>query len=131
MVHDDFDWGDDEQVRPRHLWTDTIVYEAHVKGFTRQHSEVPEEIRGTYAGLTTNAAVHYLKDLGITTVELLPVHQFVSSPTSPSPGSRTTGATTRSGSSHRTTPTARLATRASRSSSSRRWSRRCTGPGSR
>jgi isoamylase len=80
VVHDDFDWGDDEQVRPRHRWTDTIVYEMHVKGFTALHEEVPEAIRGTYAGLTTNAAVHYLKDLGVTTVELLPVHQFVSEP---------------------------------------------------
>jgi len=77
---DDFDWGDDEQVRPHHSWTDTIVYELHVKGFTQLHNEVPEEIRGTYAGLTTNAAVHYLKDLGITTVELLPIHQSVSEP---------------------------------------------------
>ena len=79
-VRDDFDWGDDDRVRPRHKWTDTIVYEAHVKGFTQLHNEVPEDLRGTYAGLTTNAAVHYLKDLGITTVELLPVHQFVSEP---------------------------------------------------
>jgi len=80
VVRDTFDWGDDEQVRPRHRWTDTVVYETHVKGFTQLHNEVPEEIRGSYAGLTTNAAVHYLKDLGITTVELLPVHQFTSEP---------------------------------------------------
>jgi glycogen operon protein len=80
VVRDEFDWGDDEQVRPRHSWTDTIVYELHVKGFTQLHNEVPEELRGSYAGLTTNAAVHYLKDLGITTVELLPVHQFVPEP---------------------------------------------------
>ena len=80
VVRDDFDWEDDDAVRPRHRWTDTIVYEAHVKGFTKLHNEVPEEIRGTYAGLTTNAAVHYLKDLGVTTVELLPVHQFVPEP---------------------------------------------------
>ncbi len=77
---DEFDWGDDDLVRPRHRWTDTVVYELHVKGFTQLHGEVPEHLRGTYAGLTTNAAVHYLKDLGITTVELLPVHQSVSEP---------------------------------------------------
>ena len=66
VVRDDFDWGDDELVRPRTRWTDTVVYELHVKGFTQLHNEVPEELRGTYAGLTTDAAVHYLKDLGVT-----------------------------------------------------------------
>jgi glycogen debranching enzyme GlgX len=80
VVHDEFDWGDDDLVRPRTKWTDTVIYELHVKGFTKTHTEVPESLRGTYAGLTTDAAVHYLKDLGITTVELLPVHQFVPEP---------------------------------------------------
>jgi glycogen debranching enzyme GlgX len=80
VVHDDFDWEDDDLVRPRTKWTDTVIYELHVKGFTKLHNEVPEQIRGTYAGLTTNAAVHYLKDLGVTTVELLPVHQFLPEP---------------------------------------------------
>ncbi len=80
VVHDEFDWGDDEQVRPHVKMTDTVVYELHVKGFTQLHDRVPEELRGTYAGLATPAVVDYLKDLGITTVELLPVHQFVSEP---------------------------------------------------
>jgi glycogen debranching enzyme GlgX len=80
VVRDDFDWGDDDEVRPHVLWTDTVVYELHVKGFTKLHREVPEHLRGTYAGLTTDAAVRYLKDLGITTVELLPVHQSVTEP---------------------------------------------------
>ncbi|MGZ4477258.1 MAG: glycogen debranching protein GlgX [Nocardioidaceae bacterium] len=80
VVRDGFDWGDDDLVRPHTRWTDTVIYELHVKGFTQTHNEVPEELRGTYAGLTTNAAVHYLKDLGVTTVELLPCHQFVSEP---------------------------------------------------
>jgi glycogen debranching enzyme GlgX len=80
VVHDEFDWGDDDLVRPRIKWTDTVIYELHVKGFTKTHTEVPESLRGTYAGLTTDAAVHYLKDLGVTTVELLPVHQFVPEP---------------------------------------------------
>jgi glycogen operon protein len=78
VVADDFDWG--EERRPRVRWTDTVVYELHVKGFTRLHDEVPEDLRGTYAGLTTPAALDYLRDLGITTVELLPVHQFVPEP---------------------------------------------------
>jgi glycogen operon protein len=79
VVHDDFDWGPDE-ARPHVRWTDTVIYELHVKGFTKLHNEVPEALRGTYAGLTHPAAVHYLKDLGVTTVELLPVHQSVSEP---------------------------------------------------
>ena len=78
VVHDEFDWGDDTP--PRTSWTDTVIYELHVKGFTELHDRIPEELRGTYAGLTTPAVVDYLKDLGITTVELLPVHQIVTEP---------------------------------------------------
>ncbi len=78
VVHDDFDWG--EERRPRVRWTDTVIYELHVKGFTQLHDRVPEHLRGTYAGLATPAVVDYLRDLGVTTVELLPVHQFVSEP---------------------------------------------------
>ncbi|MFJ3320628.1 MULTISPECIES: glycogen debranching protein GlgX [unclassified Curtobacterium] len=71
----DFDWGDD--ARPRTALADTVVYEVHVKGFTKQHPDVPEEIRGTYAGLAHPAAIKHLTDLGVTAVELLPTHQFV------------------------------------------------------
>ena len=78
VVHDDFDWGDDRC--PRTSWTDTVVYELHVKGFTQLHDRVPAELRGTYAGLTYPAAVDYLKDLGVTTVELLPIHQLATEP---------------------------------------------------
>ena len=78
VLVDDFDWGDDRS--PKTRWTDTIIYELHVKGFTQLHDRIPEELRGTYAGLTTPAVVDYLKDLGITTVELLPVHQIVTEP---------------------------------------------------
>jgi glycogen operon protein len=70
-----FSWGDD--VRPRIPWHKTLIYELHVKGFTARHPEVPEGLRGTYAGLTTPAVLAYLGSLGITTVELMPVHQFV------------------------------------------------------
>jgi glycogen debranching enzyme GlgX len=80
VVNDDFDWGEDDLVRPRVKLTDTVIYELHVKGFTKLHDRVPEHLRGTYAGLATPAVVDYLKDLGITTVELLPIHQFVSEP---------------------------------------------------
>jgi len=72
-----FDWADDRS--PRHGANRTIIYEAHVKGFTQRHPDVPEEQRGTYAGLAHPAAIRHLDQLGITTVELLPVHQFIHS----------------------------------------------------
>ncbi|WIB67842.1 MULTISPECIES: glycogen debranching protein GlgX [unclassified Curtobacterium] len=70
-----FDWDDDAPLRTP--LSDTIVYETHVKGFTKQHPDVPEEIRGTYAGMGHPAAIQHLVDLGVTAVELLPTHQFV------------------------------------------------------
>ena len=56
---------------------ETVIYEMHVKGFTKLHPEVPEERRGTYDGLASEPVINYLRDLGITAVELLPVHQFM------------------------------------------------------
>ena len=70
-----FSWSD--RPRPSHSYADTIVYEVHVKGFTAAHPAVPPELRGTYAGLAHDAAVGHLVDLGVTTVELLPVHHSV------------------------------------------------------
>ena len=78
VVDDRFDWGDDTS--PDVPWADTVLYELHVRGFTKLHPEVPEELRGTFAGLAHPAAVDHLLDLGITTVELLPVHHFASEP---------------------------------------------------
>ena len=75
MTERAFDWGDDTP--PLIPLDETIVYETHVKGFTKRHPEIPEEIRGTYAGMAHPAAVKYLQRLGITAVELQPVHQFV------------------------------------------------------
>jgi isoamylase len=72
-----FDWSDDRP--PRTPWHETIVYEAHVKGLTERHPDVPEEIRGKYAGLGSPAIIEHLKKLGVTAIELLPVHQFVHS----------------------------------------------------
>ncbi len=70
-----FDWGTDELPRtPLHR---SIIYEAHVKGFSIQNPDVPEKLRGTYAGLGSEPSIKYLKDLGITAIELLPVHQHV------------------------------------------------------
>jgi glycogen operon protein len=71
-----FRWGADEPLR--HSYSDTIIYEAHVKGLTMRHPDVPEPWRGTYAGLGYHAVVEYLANLGVTAVELLPVHQYVS-----------------------------------------------------
>jgi isoamylase len=75
VTHDAYQWGDD--ARPFHDYADTILYEVHVKGFTMAHPDVPPELRGTYAGLGHEAAVSHLTSLGVTTVELLPVHQSV------------------------------------------------------
>jgi len=68
-------WGDDR--RPRTAWTDTVILEAHVKGFTMLDPDVPEPVRGTYAGLAHPAAIAKLKRLGVTAVELLPLHEFI------------------------------------------------------
>ncbi len=70
-----FDWGNDRP--PKTGWHRTVVYETHVKGFTMRHQRIPEELRGTYAGLAHPAAINHLLDLGVTAVELLPVHHFV------------------------------------------------------
>ena len=67
-----FTWGDDRP--PRTPWQDTVIYELHVKGFTQLHPDVPQQLRGTYAGLCSSSVVDYLKNLGVTAVELLPVH---------------------------------------------------------
>ncbi|HEY6533795.1 MAG TPA: glycogen debranching protein GlgX [Acidimicrobiales bacterium] len=70
-----FDWADDRL--PRTPWEDTIVYETHVKGLTASHPDVPVEQRGTYLGICSRPIVDHLKELGVTAVELMPVHQFV------------------------------------------------------
>ena len=75
VVNQAFVWGNDRQLRTP--LDRTLIYEVHVKGFTQLHPEVPEELRGTYAGLGSAAAVDYLTNLGITAVELLPVHQHI------------------------------------------------------
>jgi glycogen operon protein len=70
-----FTWGEDRP--PRIPWNETIIYEVHVKAFTARHPDVPKALRGTYAGLASSPAIEYLRSLGITAAELLPVHQFV------------------------------------------------------
>lgn len=75
VVDDSFEWDNDRLLRTP--WERTLIYELHVKGFTERHPEVPEHLRGTYAGLAHPAVIEYLQMLGITAVELLPVHQFI------------------------------------------------------
>lgn len=76
-VQDDaFDWAG--VAKPRIPLDHTVLYEAHARGISKLNPAVPEELRGTYAGLAHDTAIEYLKDLGVTTIELLPVHQFVS-----------------------------------------------------
>jgi isoamylase len=70
-----FLWDDDRRLRIP--WHQTVIYELHVKGFTYSHPGIPPELRGTYAGLATPEAIEHLKKLGVTAIELLPVHQFV------------------------------------------------------
>ncbi|MGO1562119.1 Glycogen debranching enzyme [Actinomycetales bacterium JB111] len=78
VVNPFFDWGNDRP--PGHDYSDLVIYETHVAGMTRTHPEVPEELRGTYAGLAHPAVIEHLTSLGVTAVELMPVHQFVQDP---------------------------------------------------
>lgn len=78
VIDNDFDWEGDKQ--PRHPFHRSIIYETHVKGISMTHPEVPENLRGTYAGLASDPMINYLKELGITTIELLPVHQHIDDP---------------------------------------------------
>ena len=75
VIESAFSWGDDR--RPEVPWHEMVIYETHVRGFTMQHPDVPEPLRGRYAGLSCAPVVEYLQRLGVTTVELMPVHAFV------------------------------------------------------
>ncbi|MQA86756.1 MAG: glycogen debranching protein GlgX [Streptosporangiales bacterium] len=75
VINPFFDWGDDRP--PRRPYHETVIYEAHVKGLTARHPAIPERQRGTYAGLAHPVTVDYLKSLGVTAIELMPVHQSV------------------------------------------------------
>lgn len=75
VVDSVFHWNGDQPLRTS--WHETVVYELHVKGFTKQHPDVPEKLRGTYAGVASPAAIEHLRELGVTAVELLPVHYHI------------------------------------------------------
>ena len=128
VVDTAFRWQDGK--RPWYRYADAVVYEIHVKGFTMRHPDIPPELRGTYAGLGHEAAIAYLTGLGVTTVELLPVHQNV-----PEAFLIGRGLTNYWGyntigyfAPHNGYSAAVRASPAARSPSSRRWSTRCTGP---
>ncbi|OKL47727.1 glycogen debranching enzyme GlgX [Boudabousia liubingyangii] len=75
VVNPYFDWGHDRP--PGHEYHESVIYEAHVKGLTQTNPDIPEELRGTYAAIAHPATIEYLKELGITAIELMPCHQFV------------------------------------------------------
>lgn len=74
VVDEGFDWEDDRH--PGRPWSETVIYETHVKGFTKRHPDVREDLQGTYAGLASEPALDYLEELGVTAVEVLPVHHI-------------------------------------------------------
>ena len=75
VINPFFDWGVDRP--PRHQYADLVIYEAHVKGMTMAHPDIPEAARGTYAGIAHPVMIEHLKELGVTALELMPVHHFV------------------------------------------------------
>jgi len=75
VVDDRFDWGEDS--KPQTALPDSVLYEVHVKGFSKLNPAIPEELRGTYAALAHESSIAYLKKLGVTAVELLPIHHFI------------------------------------------------------
>ena len=75
VVDDRFDWGNDRP--PATAWSDSLIYELHVKGFTKRHPDIPEKQRGTYTALAHPAVIKHLHQLGVTAIELMPIHAFV------------------------------------------------------
>ena len=78
VINPYFDWAHDRP--PKHEYHESVIYETHVKGMSERHPDVPKEIRGTYAGMAHPAIIEHLVSLGVTAVELMPVHQFVNDP---------------------------------------------------
>ncbi|OBI31632.1 glycogen debranching enzyme GlgX [Mycobacterium sp. E1386] len=79
VINPYFDWGNDRP--PDHQYADTVIYEAHVKGLTQTHPDIPEQLRGTYAGVAHPVIIEHLKNLGVTAIELMPVHHFANDST--------------------------------------------------
>src|ERR1700744_1802031 len=79
VINPYFDWGNDRP--PDHQYADTVIYEAHVKGLTQTHPDIPEQLRGTYAAVAHPVIIDHLKSLGVTAIELMPVHHFANDST--------------------------------------------------
>ncbi|WP_255396925.1 glycogen-debranching protein, partial [Mycobacterium sp. E2733] len=79
VINPYFDWGNDRP--PDHQYADTVIYEAHVKGLTQTHPDIPEQLRGTYAGVAHPVIIEHLKSIGVTAIELMPVHHFANDST--------------------------------------------------
>ena len=130
MIDESFEWEGDQLLR--RPWDETVIYELHVKGFTQLLPGVREDLRGTYAGLASDAAIAHLVDLGVTAVELLPIHHIADEHFLQARGLTNYWGYSTIGF---LAPHAGLRRdgdpRASRCASSRGSSRRCTGPGSR
>jgi isoamylase len=75
VIEPEFSWGNDR--KPNTPWNQTVIYECHVRGMTMRHPQVPDELRGTYLGMASDPVIDHLRSLGVTAVELLPIHQFV------------------------------------------------------
>lgn len=120
-----------EPIAQRRSLADSVIYETHVKGYTRLHPQVPEHLRGTFAGLAYPAVVEHLVDLGVTAVELLPIHHFVSEPFLIGRGLRNYWGYNTLGFFAPHASYCSVARWAPRSGSSSRWSPICTRPASR
>ena len=133
VINPFFDWEGDRRLDIP--YNETVIYEAHVKGLTQLHPDVPEELRGTYAALAHPAVIAHLTKLGITAIELMPVHQFIQDSTLLDQGLRNYWGYNTLGvlraARRLLRDRQRRAASASRSRSSSRWSRRCTPPASR
>ncbi|WP_322859754.1 glycogen debranching protein GlgX [Mycobacterium europaeum] len=79
VINPYFDWGNDRP--PDHQYADTVIYEAHVKGLTQTHPDIPEQLRGTYSAVAHPVIIDHLKNLGVTAIELMPVHHFANDST--------------------------------------------------
>jgi glycogen operon protein len=129
VINPYFDWGIDRP--PRRPYYETVIYEAHVRGLTMRNPEVPEELRGTYAGLMHPSVIDHLHRIGMTAVELMPVQYYLDDHHLVTRGQCNYWGYNTIGFSPPTPGMPRGDRPASRSKSSRPWSRRCTRPASR
>ena len=127
VVDDRFDWGDDRL--PQVPWRETVLYELHVRGFTRLHPAVPEPLRGTFLGLASDAAIEHLTSLGVTTVKLMPVHARADEPALVAAGTHELLGLQHARRTSRPTGASRRERGPGRRSSSSRWSSACTRAG--